>query len=95
MTAIVLHCPINSGTNAIIQTWYDKLVLSGYKDPLVLDTGDGYSIQFGFEEHQSEITGALIDEMFKAPPEQLSIKTTNMQYGPVKKRGKGKVKKWV
>lgn len=83
MTSVVARCTINPSSNEIIQTWYDKLVLNGY------------SIQFGFEEPQTEITGVLLDEMFKATPEQLSIKTTNMQYGPVKKRGKGKVKKWA
>lgn len=95
MTSVVARCTINPSTYEIIQTWYDKLVLSGYENPLTIEMSNGYSIQFGFEELQTEITGVLLDEMFKATPEQLSIKTTNMQYGPVKKRGKGKVKKWI
>jgi len=45
-----------------------------------------------FEEKQSEITGAWIDETLslKQHPEVVP----NIQYGPQKKRGKGKVKKW-
>ena len=44
-----------------------------------------------FEEKQSEITGAWLDEAlsFKQQPEAVP----NIQYGPQKKRGKGKVKK--
>lgn len=53
---------------------------------------NGYSIEF--VEPQSEITGVWLDEMFQVETEPLHSIQLNIQYGPQKKRGKGKVKKW-
>lgn len=60
---------------------------------LILSMENGYTLQF--EEKQSEITSAWIDKMLTLESEYLpDVKPTQIQYGPLKKGKKGKVRKW-
>lgn len=79
---------MNEHRIAIIGAGYSGVALG----QLIRAMEKAYSIDV--IEPQSEITGAWIDEMFQLETEPLPNTQLNIQYGPQKKRGKGKVKKW-